>query len=44
MDRIIDLGYQYTRKAIEQLKVKDPYDSIGQYRLVSLMKQNNPVL
>jgi predicted acylesterase/phospholipase RssA/CRP-like cAMP-binding protein len=41
MDRIIDLGYQYTRKAIEQLKVKDSYDSIGQYRLVSLMKQEN---
>lgn len=41
MDRIIDLGYHYTRKAIEQLKVKDPYDSIGQYRLVSLMKPKN---
>ena len=41
MDRIIDLGYQYTRQMLEQLKTKDPYDSIGQYRLVSLMKHNN---
>ena len=40
MDRIIDLGYQYTCKELEQLKNKDPYDSIGQYRLVSLMNQS----
>ncbi|KPA10746.1 patatin-like phospholipase domain-containing protein 7-like isoform X1 [Candidatus Magnetomorum sp. HK-1] len=39
MDRIIDLGYKYTRDAIKDLKIKDPYDSIGQYRLVSMMKE-----
>ena len=39
MDHIIDLGYQYTRDVINQLKTKDPYDTFGQYRLVSLMKE-----
>jgi len=39
MDKIIDLGYKYTCETIEKLKIKDPYDSIGQYRLVSMMKE-----
>ncbi|MBF0451484.1 MAG: patatin-like phospholipase family protein [Candidatus Magnetomorum sp.] len=39
MDQIIDLGYQYTCDVINQLKTKDPYDSIGQYRLVSMIKE-----
>ena len=41
MDQIIDLGYRYTCKMIEQLKTKDPYNTIGQYRLVSMMKGKN---
>jgi predicted acylesterase/phospholipase RssA/CRP-like cAMP-binding protein len=43
MDKIIDLGYRYAKDVINQLKTKDPYDSFGQYRLVSLMKAKEQI-